>query len=761
MLYMRKTTLLVLAALSVTPIMAETLQQLADNLPVINRTTGSRLELPSLPGAEVRLLGADYEQIIRPDGSIATPLTDTEVKVSFVVSRDGEEAISRDYGITVPGARIPAAGSNPKPLVIPALLNWEGSTGNYQLGSDIRVSAPSSFAQNLAAELEEMLGCKVQLAAPGEAAYICLSQCSDDMLGKEGYTLDISNQGIRATATTDTGLYWASRSLLQMLQNGKGSIPCGRALDIPRYPVRSFLLDVGRLPIPMSYVKEVVKYMSWFKMNDLHIHLNDNYIFHEKYVDAGINPFDVSYAAFRLESEMTGANGQRLTAADLSYTKDEFRNFISFAKEHGVNIVPEFDTPAHALSFTRVRPDLIYKSHNKRGCEMLDASNPETLKFVEQVFDEYLLPRNGQKAVFDGCEVMHVGADEFHGDAEHYRAYTDGLLKMVQGKGYTPRVWGSLNTKKGNTPVHARGVQMNLWNGSWAKAWDSIKQGYDVINTNDGALYIVPFAPYYRMDARHRWVHEHWRINQIADQLIPSGHPQLLGAAFGIWNDMIDKDYAGYSAYDIWHMFSRSVDVLAGKMWGSDASTTTYADHQTELAKVGKVPGINPQFLWTAKREYSCTPAALPCNMGQPSMGPDYELSMELMLQEAPVPGEEQVLLQSADGVFCAALADGTIGFRRSDSMEFSFNTQLPVGEKVTLKLVGKPGSTQLFINGHPAGPCTLTRFHRRSEGLVSTFVLPLDVLGSSFKGKVYSLHARHTAPEGPTVDPNLLPKNK
>ncbi len=746
-----------MAALSAAPLLAQNLQQIADNLPVQPRVEGNMLNIPTVPGAEVRLLGADYEQIIRPGGQIVRPLTDTQVKVSFVVSKDGKEAVSKDYAVTVPGRAAAAAGTNPPPKVIPALLNWAGSTGLFTLGQEIRVYAAAELGETFAAELGEMTGRKVTLVSSAEQADISLNFSNNLILGKEGYTLDIAeDKGIVAGASTETGLYWATRSILQMIQQGNGIVPCGSALDIPRYQVRSFLLDVGRLPIPLSYVKDVVKYMSWYKMNDLHIHLNDNYIFHEQYVDAGENPFEKSYSAFRLESDKVGANGARLTADDLSYTKDEFREFISFAKSRGVNIIPEFDTPAHALSFTRLRPDLIYKSHNKRACEMLDASNPETLKFVEEVFDEYLLPQNGQKAVFDGCDVMHVGADEFHGNAEHYRAYADGLIKMVQGKGYTPRIWGSLNTKKGKTPVHAEGVQMNLWNGGWARTWDSINQGFDVINTNDGALYIVPFAPYYRMDARHRWVHEHWKVNHIADEVVPAGHPQLLGAAFAIWNDMIDQKYAGYGAYDIWHMFSNSVDVLAGKMWGRDDCPISYQHHKDILETIKRVPGLNPYARWENGAQYTCYPSALPCEIGQPCMGPDYHLKMELKMTEAPVPGEEQVLLKGESGVLFAALSDGTIGFRRNDSMEFSFNCKLPVGEKVQLELIGKPGSTQLLINGKPAGTCTLTRFHRNPEGLINTFVLPLEVVGSSFKGYVYMLDVKHTTPAGPTVDPNL-----
>ena len=54
------------------------------------------------------------------------PLTDTQVKVSFVVSKDGEEAVSKDYDVTVPGTTLATAGTNPAPKVLPALLNWVG-----------------------------------------------------------------------------------------------------------------------------------------------------------------------------------------------------------------------------------------------------------------------------------------------------------------------------------------------------------------------------------------------------------------------------------------------------------------------------------------------------------------------------------------------------------------------------------------------------------------------------------------------------------
>lgn len=98
--------------------------------------------------------------------------------------------------------------------------------------------------------------------------------------------------------------------------------------------------------------------MSWYKMNDLQVHLNDNLIFLEDYWDTNAettmqNSFTKAYAAFRLESSVKNDEGKTATATDLYYTKDQFRSLIKDSRTIGVNIVPEIDVPAHALAFTK------------------------------------------------------------------------------------------------------------------------------------------------------------------------------------------------------------------------------------------------------------------------------------------------------------------------------------------------------------------------------------------------------------------------
>lgn len=56
------------------------------------------------------------------------------------------------------------------------------------------------------------------------------------------------------------------------------------------------------------------------------------------------------------------------------------------------------------------------------------------------------------------------------------------------------------------------------------------------------------------------------------------------------------------------------------------------------------------------------------------------------------------------------------------------------------LELIGTMGKTTLLIDGVSAGEPENVRFPLRKDGRMSTFVLPLQELGSSFKGKVLNM---------------------
>lgn len=792
---MRILTLSPLILLSAQSVLGADLQQIANELELQPLAPGTRkLPMPSVEGAKVEFIGADYEQVIGADGTIHPVLSDTTVEVSFRITKDGGSVQSKDYTLTVP-ASSKAAGGNPKPSVIPDLREWRGGTGNFEItpASRIIVVTPGNKdleakARIFAADLAEVTGARNAYAVvtdpkatPANGDILIGISRTDPALGKEGYRLLATNT-LSIAAPHPQGAFWGTRSVLQILRQTGGTIPQGSARDYPRYPVRGFMLDVGRMPIPLSYLHQVTKTMAWYKMNDFQVHLNDNYIFHEHYVKKGLDPFKESYAGFRLESRVKGKDGTPLTSRDLFYTKKEFRDFIDQSSVRGVAIVPEFDTPGHALSFTRVRPDLIYKGtmhHNPdRRCEMLDAANPETLKFVGGVFDEYLLPpAKDQRAVFDGCTV-HVGSDEFFGDKEVYRAYANGILEHVLRRGYTPRIWGSLHAKPGKTPVVAKGVQMNIWSWDWGRANESIAQGYDIINTADNALYIVPFAGYYRMDNNLKGVFDNWQVNRIHRDTVPSGHPKLLGAMFAVWNDETDLLYSGYSPDDIWGPITGSINILGQRMWGRE-NVRDFAQHKQLVARVGDAPGTNPGHAIPSKGEtvididfdsasgrdasgngYDAKPGkgisfvegksgkglALAggrssAEIGLDALGPAYRLTFDVR-RATDSADTEQVLLEGPAGALIAVQeGTGRMALRRNDCAVFTFGYALPRDKWTHVELVARPMAVELLIDGELKE--TLAWKDGATQKKRASFPLPLTRIGSTtkaFKGTIDNL---------------------
>ncbi len=721
---------------------AQDIQQIANTLKVDATLSAEQkqLPIPFVKDAHVQLLGVDYEEIITEDGIIRPVLSPTRVAVSFEVIKGNTRVVSKDYFVEVMPASPSPEGVNAKPTVIPELLQWRGAKGEFSFVDAQKAVKIVGASPELIAEIKAIVPQGLNLSDTGTSELsLKVTPQAVAQLGDEGYSMKISPTAIVIEAGTEKGLYWGTRSLLQILKLQQGKVPCGEIVDFPRFKIRGFMFDAARTPFTLNTLEEIVDTMSWYKMNDFHINLNNNYIFHENYVDAGKDPFKESYAGYRLESDYKNAEGVTLHSTDLHYSKKDFVKFIKDAEKQGVAIVPEINSPAHALSFTRMRPDLIYQgpmNNEKRRCEMLDASRPETLEFVSSILDEYLLPeKETGEAVFEGL-TFHVGSDEFYGTTESYRKYTDSILKYVKSRGYQPRVWGSLNYKQGPDPVLAEGIQMNLWNGGWAKAWDSINQGFDVINTNDGALYIVPYADYYRMDKNQKWVYENFKPNHVASDTVPSGHPQFLGATFAVWNDMVDIKHPGYHYRDIAESINSSIAIVAQKTWSDEVVPRSYDEHRALVPKLGYFP-VAPKKL---EKAIELKNVKAPMALNADFVNPNYHLVAEIEVNSSAA-GKDQILLSDGKAAFMPVMADGRVGFRRDDTLSFVYDYKLPLGKRVKVELIGTLGKTQLWVDGKLAADMpVLTTFKSTHKDKITTFPLPLKTVGEKMDGKIYSL---------------------
>ena len=378
-------------------------------------------------------------------------------------------------------------------------------------------------------------------------------------LGEEGYAMKITPRGVQVVAGGERGRIWAMQTLAQLKAAG-ATAPCGEMRDEPKYRVRAFMMDVGRMYHSMDFLYDLAKTMSYYKMNTLHIHLNDNEIVKAK--DAATADWSGKYAAFRMESETY----PELTAKDGHYTKKEFRKFMLFSKSIGVTVVPEFDVPAHSLAFTRVKPEFASK---KYGADHLDLDKAEEiLAWLKPLFAEYL---TGDEPAFIG-PYMHVGTDEYNkAEAEKFRAFTDSMFKMVALFGYRPCAWGALTHASGKTPVVAnRDITMDIWHNPYYQPEAALKAGYSIVSVPDGLVYLVPFAGYYYDYLDLKRLYETWEPRNVANYTVPDEFlPQLAGGKFALWNDKLGKkkDGSPYTEADNWDRIHPALQTLSQKMW--------------------------------------------------------------------------------------------------------------------------------------------------------------------------------------------------
>ena len=626
------------------------------------------------------------------------------------------------------------AAVNPKPFVIPELKQWTGKDGNFIPGKDARIVCTSQnpellrIAKMFADDYRQMFGQTLSVVQ-GKAASgdFVLALSTDKKLGEEGYAIKITDR-VAASAPTTTGLYWSTRTLLQLAeQNQERSLPQGVILDYPNYPLRGFMIDCGRKFIPMSYLQDLVKIMAYYKMNTLQVHLNDNGF--KQYFE---HNWDKTYAAFRLESDTYPG----LAARDGSYSKKEFIDFQKQAASNFVEIIPEIDVPAHSLALTHYKPEIGSKEY---GMDHLDLFKPETYEFVDALFKEYL---EGDNPVFVGKRV-HIGTDEYSNAKkdviEKFRAFTDHYIRFVEGFGKQAVVWGALSHAKGDTPVKSENVIMNAWYNGYADPATMIKDGYKLICIPDGMVYIVPVAGYYQDYLNEPYLYKEWTPAHIGKSVFEEKHPSILGGMFAIWNDHAGN---GISVKDIHHRIFSPLQTLSVKMWTGAQTGIPYETFNEKRALLSEAPGVNQLARIGTKPGlvYERSTVAPGSTSDYPEIGYNYTVSFDITGAEE---NEGTELFRSPNAVFY--LSDpirGMMGFARDGYLN-TFPYKVNPGEKATIQIEGNNRSTTLRVNGKVVEEMNTQKLYfnagKDSMSYVRTLVFPLEKAGN-FNSKVQNL---------------------
>ncbi len=617
----------------------------------------TQITLPAIPGGDLVVRGSELENVVANDGTISQwnigsrdvtlllRLTDKSDKTSY--AQKNVTVTVPDHKDNYPDEWFPAVTDpNPKPEVIPTVQEWYGYEGSFTLTADSKVVLNDKanvgldkVADNLVADVKEISGITltvVEGTQPTSAHDIYIESLNSEEnsydVGEEGYVMVTNDQGLHIYAPTYTGCLYGTITAEQILWQAEDhvSIPKGIMRDYPAYEVRGLMLDVARTPYRYQQLKDYAKIMLWYKMNEFHLHVNDN-----DNANISNSSFDTHSGFHRLESEkfpsLTSETKHAGIPADLinsdyynnnedyqgnpTYTKDQWRALTQMCEDMGMYVLTELDMPGHSLLYNKYaaeNPDNIDwlkdggtmlngGTSTKGYLELLDLTGPNSqraLKFASTLWDEYT---RGNDPVVSG-DVVHIGADEYwvHNTETNnaFAKFADTMRQTIQnnlGADTKIRMWGAgtgsfatAQTALNKTAEElAADYQLDIWHTNYEHASERVAEGYQVINCRDAFLYAnpgrtnrdVPNAEYLFYD---------WNPTNFGGYNTLMGEPNLLGAKGVVWGDQSQE---GMTELDIHQRVLRTISILSEKTWGGTDDEDTFTQYELRADRLAEGPG--------------------------------------------------------------------------------------------------------------------------------------------------------------------------
>ena len=304
------------------------------------------------------------------------------------------------------------------------------SSVRYAFGATpvVALSAPANaelraLGELAAGILRDELGAQPRLAttaAASTSSAVALNLApGDSSAGTESYRLDVTRSGIAITAPRPAGLFYGVQTLRALLEAERPRTATGTTtnstslrgvhiVDAPRFSYRGLHLDVGRHFAPVSFVKRYIDLMSRYKFNTFHWHLTEDQGWR---IEIKKYPLLTQVGGCRKETQLgrNRALGDSIRYCG-SYTQDEIRDVVAYAKTRYVTVIPEIEMPGHSLAALTAYPQLgcgpgPYQVRTTWGVdENIFCPKEETFAFLEDVLTEVM-------ALFPSTYI-HVGGDE-------------------------------------------------------------------------------------------------------------------------------------------------------------------------------------------------------------------------------------------------------------------------------------------------------------------------------------------------------------
>ncbi|MDD3356824.1 MAG: beta-N-acetylhexosaminidase [Dysgonamonadaceae bacterium] len=441
------------------------------------------------------------------------------------------------------------------------------SSGSFTLNNDAKVyftEEVESEAKLLKDYLSSDFGANLEFVGQDKDADIILELDKKYNSEKmDGYKLDIDKRNIAITSNSRAGILNGIQSLRQIIrkEGDKLLIQQGVINDYPAFSWRAFMLDEGRHFKGKEVVKSLLDEMSLLKMNVFHWHLTEDQGWR---IEIKKYPLLTEIGSHRDSTEINHFHSEVFDGKPHSgfYTQEEIKEIVAYADKLHIRVVPEIEMPGHSSAAIAAYPWLgvtgkQIKVPTRFGVQydVYDVTNQRVLDFFSDVFDEII-------ELFPS-PVIHIGGDEIRYDqwnnsykvrsymrkhdlktpAELQVFFTNNISNMLKEKGKRMMGWNEITGAKlhdyqsdqdteESSQKLADGTIVHFWKGDSALIINTIKSGYDVVNS---------FHEYTYLDYNYESIplSKAYSFNPIPNGLPQELEDKVLGMGCQMWGEFI------------------------------------------------------------------------------------------------------------------------------------------------------------------------------------------------------------------------------
>ncbi len=398
----------------------------------------------------------------------------------------------------------------------------QADAGAFVLNNSTQICYPAGNAplkrnaELLAGYLKQLTGYDLKLVtkAPKKNAIILADGLTSD--NSEAYSIGVDKDRIEIKGASAAGNFYGIQTLRKSIDaNAHGDVvfPAVQINDQPRFPYRGTHFDTSRHYFPVDSVKAFIDMIALHNINRFHWHLTDDQGWRlpmDKYpllTTVGATAPDVVITDYRAKKQYKAGKPY----GPYSYTKEEIKDIVDYAKKLHIEVVPEVDMPGHFVAAMVAYPELSCDpkadrkvwDHGGVSRDVLNVANPAAVKLGEDVID--------QLAELFPYPYIHIGGDECPTVAWENNADCRALMEKEGMK--NPRQLQNRFIKQMADRAAKHGKKLYVWNEALTEegadsamlknidatvfCWVGVPQAVKKATSNGLGAIFTPIGPYY------------------------------------------------------------------------------------------------------------------------------------------------------------------------------------------------------------------------------------------------------------------------